>query len=323
MSCTEILPGDILISRLPDPVGRACIIPQLQTKMITAVDCTIIRFNKTKLLPEYFLFISKSKNYFNEITKYLTGASRQRISRTNLAKVKIPLPPIETQEQIVAELESYQKVIDGAQAVVENWKPNVEIDPKWKIEKLANVSKMIRGPFGGSLKKEIFKPTGYLVYEQYHAINDDFNFGRYFINEAKFEEMKRFKVFAGDILVSCSGTMGKIAIVPDDYKKGIINQALLKLTPNKQKILGQYLKHALESESIQQKHFRNQNGVAIPNVASVKVLSQIEIPLPPIETQEQIVAKIEEEQKIVEANKKLIDIFQQKIDVKIKSIYKS
>lgn len=263
-----------------------------------------------------FLFYMMQQIKFNSST-------HKRYWISEYSKITIPLPPIEIQEQIVAELESYQKVIDGARIVVENWKPSFEIGPEWKVEKLENVSEMVRGPFGGSLKKEIFKPTGYLVYEQYHAINADFNFARYFIDEKKIQEMKRFEVFAGDILVSCSGTMGKIAVVPNDYKKGIINQALLKLTPNKTKILGRYLKLALESETIQQKHFRNQSGVAIPNVASVKVLSQIEIPLPPIETQKQIVAKIEEEQKIVEANTKLIGLFQQKIEAKIKSIYES
>jgi type I restriction enzyme M protein len=169
----------------------------------------------------------------------------------------------------------------------------------WPSVELGKITKMVRGPFGGSLKKEIFKPDGYLVYEQHHAINADFTFGRYFIDKAKFEEMQRFEVFAGDILISCSGTMGKIAIVPEIYKKGIINQALLKLTPDKSKILPDYLKLVLESDTIQNKYFKNQSGVAIQNVASVKVLSNIDVPLPPIQVQEDLINQINSKKEVI------------------------
>lgn len=70
------------------------------------------------------------------------------------------------------------------------------------------------------------------VYEQSHAIYAQFDNFRYFINEVKFNEMKRFEVYPNDIIMSCSGTMGKVAIVPSNAPKGIINQALLKLSTN-------------------------------------------------------------------------------------------
>lgn len=130
LGCTEVFPGDILVSRLPDPVGRACIVPKLDSRMITAVDCTIIRFDESKILPKYFLFLSKSKSYFEEISRYLTGASRQRISRSNLSKVRIPLPTLETQQKIVAEIESYQKKIDEYKLGIKSL--NDEIDKKVK-----------------------------------------------------------------------------------------------------------------------------------------------------------------------------------------------
>ena len=102
----------------------------------------------------------------------------------------------------------------------------------WDRKKLGDICGFVRGPFGGSLKKNIFKPEGYAVYEQQHAIYDQFDDIRYFIDEKKFNEMKRFELNSGDLIMSCSGTMGKIAIVPENIKKGIINQALLKLTPS-------------------------------------------------------------------------------------------
>jgi len=237
-----------------------------------------------------------------------------------LKKIKIPLPPLEIQEQIVKELDGYQAVIDGAQKVIDNWKPTFQINPNWQKVKLGEVCDFIRGPFGGSLKKEIFVKEGYLVYEQYHAINNDFNFGRYFIDEQKYQEMKRFTVNTGDLLVSCSGTMGKIAIVPSQHKIGIINQALLKLTV-KNNLNNIYLKNLLETDYYQNKYFKNQSGVAIQNVVSVKELKGMIIPLPTLEEQKEIVSAIEQEEKAIEECKKLIKIQQEKINSKLQAIW--
>jgi hypothetical protein len=89
----------------------------------------------------------------------------------------------------------------------------------WEKKKLGDVCGFVRGPFGGSLKKNIFKADGYAVYEQQHAIYDQFEDIRYFIDENKFNEMRRFELKSGDLIMSCSGTMGKIAIVPENIKK--------------------------------------------------------------------------------------------------------
>jgi len=102
---------------------------------------------------------------------------------------------------------------------------------EWESTQLGEVCNFVRGPFGGSLKKSCFQSEGYAVYEQQHAINNQFSDFRYYVDNEKFTEMLRFEVFPGDLIMSCSGTMGKIAIVPEKSPKGIINQALLKLTP--------------------------------------------------------------------------------------------
>ena len=91
LHCEEVLPGDILISRLPEPAGRACIMPFLGTKMITAVDCTIVRTASdvsNKFLVQYL----SSQAYFDEVNTCLAGGTRQRISRSNLADFDVPIP---------------------------------------------------------------------------------------------------------------------------------------------------------------------------------------------------------------------------------------
>lgn len=116
LNCTEILPGDCLISRLPDPVGRACIIPKTGTKMITAVDCTILRFTN-EILPQWFIHYSLSQEYQEQINKEIGGATRQRISKKSLGKVVIQVPPLSEQKRILKKIE---EVFDSISKIKEN-----------------------------------------------------------------------------------------------------------------------------------------------------------------------------------------------------------
>jgi type I restriction enzyme M protein len=191
------------------------------------------------------------------------------------------------------------------------------IDKKFgnnNYEKLGEICMFKRGPFGGSLKKEIFVESGFAVYEQSHAISNQFSDFRYFISENKFKEMQGFEVRPNDIIMSCSGTMGKVAIIPPNAPNGIINQALLKLTP-KNNLSSVFLKLLMESESFQDALNRTVMGVAIKNVASVKVLKELQIPLPPLSVQEEIVAEIEGYQKIIDGAKLVVDNYKPKINI--------
>jgi type I restriction enzyme S subunit len=105
LRCTEIVEGDCLVSRLPEPVGRSCILPDTGERMITAVDCTILRFNPKQLLPAFFNLYSQSDDYLTTVAKECTGTTRNRISRSNLGQTPIPVPPLPEQQRIVALLD--------------------------------------------------------------------------------------------------------------------------------------------------------------------------------------------------------------------------
>ncbi len=98
LHCEEVFGGDILISRLPEPAGRACIVPNLGTKMITAVDCTIVRVSEN-INNEFLLQYLSSQKYFDEVNTCLAGGTRQRISRSNLADFDIMLPTKKQEQQ--------------------------------------------------------------------------------------------------------------------------------------------------------------------------------------------------------------------------------
>ncbi|MCZ7402604.1 MAG: restriction endonuclease subunit S [Candidatus Methanoperedens sp.] len=161
-----------------------------------------------------------------------------------------------------------------------------------------------RGPFGSSITKDMFVPSGYKIYEQKNAIQNNFEIGSYFIDEIKFEQMKDFEVKEDDLIISCSGTIGKVAIVPKNAHRGIINQALLKITLDTKRMLPTYFKYLFESEFLQKKFVDNTMGGTIKNVASVKELKKISFPVPSIIEQQKIVDKLNNQMAQIEMMKK-------------------
>lgn len=137
-----------------------------------------------------------------------------------------------------------------------------------------------RGPFGSTLRKSYFVEKGYKIYEQKNAIRDNCHIGRYYINEQMFGELIAFAAKPGDILISCSGTIGRTTIVPENAEVGIINQALLKVTIDPNKMPLEYFRYffnwMVQGGGIDEKT----KGSAIKNIVSVKELKNTPIPVP-------------------------------------------
>ena len=137
----------------------------------------------------------------------------------------------------------YEKFADGTIKNIENEIP-FEIPDSWCWCRLKDVAAYKKGPFGSSITKSMFVPKAentYKVYEQRNAIYKNTFMGDYYISEEKFQELKSFELFPNDIIVSCAGTIGESYILPSDAPKGVINQALMKITLFEQKMQQFYL----------------------------------------------------------------------------------
>ena len=244
--------------------------------------------------------------YFSgmKLDEYITGAAQPKLTQKALNNIKIYIPSsIDEQQSIVGYLDSAFAKIDSMKANAEkalneakalfqaSLKEMLEPKEGWEEIKFGKLCDFVRGPFGGSLKKECFKDSGYAVYEQQNAIYNKFSF-RYYIDEEKYQSLIRFKVNPGDLIMSCSGTIGKVAIIPEDSKEGVINQALLKLTPHKE-IDAHFLKYLMESKYFEEIINANIEGVAIKNIASVAVLKEIKLNIPKVSEQHKIIIEID------------------------------
>ncbi len=237
-----------------------------------------------------------------------------------LKEIKIPLPPLHIQEEIVKEIEGYQKIIDGARQVVENYKPTIKIDPSWALVKLGKICDI-------TSSKRIFQneyvSSGVPFYRTKEIVelsNGNDITTELFISYERYEEIKNnFDLpKQGDILISAVGTIGISWVVPDDRKFYFKDGNLIWLKQSN-RINSLFLKFMLDI-FVQSKKEILTNGVAY-NALTIVKLKQIKIPLPTLEMQETIVSSINEEIKLVKQNKQLIEIFEQKINNKISEVW--
>lgn len=100
LKCTFLKGGDILMARMPDPIGRACIFPGFEYPCVTSVDVAIIRPENKLVSNDWLKFKINSLNFRHNIKGYITGTTRKRISRSNLEKIRFELPVINDQVNV-------------------------------------------------------------------------------------------------------------------------------------------------------------------------------------------------------------------------------
>jgi type I restriction enzyme S subunit len=105
LRCFEVLPGDVLIARMPDPIGRACIVEDIGSKMITAVDCCVARIDSNHSSAKYLLYLLNSFMFLHKANLLASGTTRQRIARKSLEEIVVPFPNLNTQLEIVEKLD--------------------------------------------------------------------------------------------------------------------------------------------------------------------------------------------------------------------------
>lgn len=172
------------------------------------------------------------------------------------------------------------------------------------LENILQERGYIRGPFGSALKRNEMKDAGIPVYEQQHAINN-IRYFRFFIDDVKYEKLKRFTVLPNDLIISCSGTVGKISLIKENDPLGIISQALLILRVNTEKINPLFLYYFLISAKGQFSLLKASHGAVQQNIAPRNVVEKIEIPYPLLFTQNKIVAILNNLDRKIEKNNQI------------------
>ena len=278
----------------------------------TCTQTTIAITAETSLVLTEFLYYWLKTFDFKRITE---GVGIPMITVSNVNEIEIPLPPLEVQKEIVAEIEGYQKVIDGARAVIDNYRPHIPINSDWPVFELSEVTTKITD--GAH-----FTPTYVDSGVPFLRVTDitESNTSKKFIPREEHDELiKRCRPEKGDVLYSKNGTIGIAKLVDWDWEFSIF-VSLCLIKPNKELLDPHYLNCFLNSKTgYAQATARSKSGT-VTNLHLIDIKT-IKIPLPPLSTQQAIVAEIEAEQALVAANRELITRFEKKIQDTLSRIW--
>ena len=299
--------GNVLYSKLR-PYLNKVVLPQ--EPGIATSELVPLRPDPKQLSREYLTSYLRSPGFVTWVSNEVAGAKMPRVSMKTFWKHQIPLPPLAEQKRIAAILdaadalrakrrESLEQLDTLLQSIfLEMFGDPVTNPMEWGVAHLPDfVSKrkhsLKRGPFGGALKKEIFTSEGFKVYQQKNVIYDDFYTGSNYIGDSDFERLAAFMVRPRDLLISCSGTIGRIAAVPLDAEPGVMNQALLKLELDESKILNDFFLSLWRSRPFEQRVLGMTHGTGMKNMKSMKELKSIKFLQPPLDLQHRFATIVE------------------------------
>ena len=271
---------------------------------------------KNMVLSKYVYYMLYSEPIQTQLAAMMGKGAYPSVNQKDVSQIQIPLPPLSTQEDFVAELDSYQKIIDGARQVVENYKSNIRMDSSWAVKPLGQICDVRDGTHDSPK----FVQAGFPLVTSKNIKNgtivlDDVNF----ISKEDYDKInQRSKVDRGDILMPMIGTIGNPVIVDIEPTFAIKNVALIKF--HGQEVNAKYVLFVLNS-SLFAKYIESTKRGGTQNFISLKDIRSFNIPCPTVAVQERIIREIEEEVSIVEQNKRLIAIFEQKMADKISEIW--
>ena len=252
-----------------------------------------------------------------------TSGSMKNISKPQLLSIQIPLPPLEVQKEIVAEIEGYQKVINGARAVLDQYRPHIPIHPDWPMVELGEAAQVTSGY---SFDSKDFAPTNPIkcikisnVGVREFVADEESNLPAGFC-----EKYPAYVVHHDDLVIALTrsiiSTGLKVAVVPHEYHHSLLNQRVASIRERENVSHSKFIYFSLCSDATYRYIEEKARSLMQPNLSIVD-LKKLEIPLPPLATQQAIVAEIEAEQTLVAANRELIARFEKKIQATLARVW--
>jgi type I restriction enzyme M protein len=312
-----VQPDDVLLSRIVPHIRRTWVVTLSIRNERQIASGEWIVFRSSDIDPNYLARILVSNPFHERFMQTVSGigGSLLRASPKAVAEIEIPLPPLEVQQEIVAEIEGYQKIIDGARAVLENYRPHIVVDPTWEIVELGAVCKPEYG-FTASAEE-----VGDARLVRITDIGED---GKLRGEGAKFITVTEASSWAllsdNDVLVARTGaTFGKTMLFNERYP-AVFASYLIRLRFDPNQLSARFYWAFAQSDSYWAQANALMTGGGQPQFNG-NALKQIKIPFPPLETQQAIVAEIQAEQALVNGNRELIARFEKKIEAAIARVW--
>ena len=309
-SSAKLLPSGTVLVSTRATIGRVAI-AECETATNQGFK-NIIVIDDTKVSNRFVAYMMTA--LADRMVSLASGGTFKEISKSDFLTLSIPLPPLEKQEQIVAELDGYQKIVDGAQQIIDAYKPTIGIDPTWEKVKLGDICNLTYGYTDTAKESGSARFVRITDIDEKGLLRDE---NKRYVD--LIEQNNAFLLHRGDLLVARTGaTYGKTLYFDTD-ETAVFASFLIKLD------LPEYIDHYFYWIFAQTQNYWDQanrlvSGGAQPQF-NANAIKQLVIPIPPLDVQKSIVKLAREEQKIIDANKKLISIFKQKITDKISEVW--
>ena len=309
-SATKLLPSGTVLCVVRSGILQHTLPVAITTRpMCTNQDILAMVSDKTQLDSKFLLFVLKGRSAEILRDGIKTGVTVQSFHNGFFKTFEIPLPPIEQQRQIVAEIEGYQRVINGARQIIEGYQIRLNPDQEWQAMRLGDICAFIdyRGKTPEKSKSGIPLITARNV--RWGFISKE---PEEFVTEETYEKwMTRGFPKRGDVLFTTEAPLAMAAIV-DNGERFALAQRIICLSPNSELVVGGYVFRILLSAPVQKAIEAAATGTTVLGIKASS-LKEIEIPVPRLDEQRQIVAELDAEAAQIEAARGLIPRFEAKI----------
>ena len=276
----------------------------------------VLRPKRDRIFDRYLIEILNEA----DLMPYITGVTVPKLNQEKLRNIQIPLPPLEVQKEIVAEIEGYQKIINGARAVLDHYRPHIPIHPDWPMEELGKACETI---MDGTHFSPSNTETGERLYITSKNVREnylDLSNISYISEEDHRSIYSRCPVRTGDVLYIKDGANTGLAAINTLTEEFSLLSSVAVMRGKPEILDNRYLAFYLNSDRGRKSMLSLISGVAITRLTLTKLNSAL-IPLPPLATQQAIVAEIEAEQALVAANRELIARFEKKIQATLSRVW--
>ena len=299
--------GDMLFGRRRAYLKKAA---QAPFDGICSGDITVIRAKEDRLIPELLPFIIQNDVLFDFAVGKSAGSLSPRVKWENLKNYKFELPPLPEQKKLAEALwaindtlQAYQKLLIETDELVksqfiEMFEAEGKVFPECTIiEACIDKDDIKCGPFGTQLKQSEYTDTGVAVWG-IPEINTEFQKKpEIFVTPEKAEKLAPFSLVPGDIAMSRKGNVGQCAIYPDGFEPGIIASDVLRIRVDSERFVPRFMQYQLHYSN----HVRNQilqvsNGAVMAGI-NVTKLKSISVYIPPLGSQKEFVAFVEQSDK--------------------------
>lgn len=318
--------GDVLITKDSESWDDIAI-PAYVVENMEGVLCGyhLAQIRPTSIDGKFLFWVLCSTTLNDQYKVEAHGITRYGLGKDSIENSFIPIPSLPEQQAIADFLDCKASQIDALiekkqqqinlldeqrtalinHAVTKGLNPDApmkdsgvewlgEIPSHWKVKRIKHLVQRKKysiktGPFGSQLTNADMMGTEVKVYNQRSVIDNDFVNGENYVSSEKFQQLKEFEVFAGDILITTRGTIGRCAIFPDNAQKGILHPCLIRLQLNEEVMLKEYLIWFIQDSVLfQQSIFFESNATTIDVIYS-GTMKQVFVPVPPVEEQQKII----------------------------------